>query len=186
LNLTSIVRAAIIAAMASTALAACSQGDAAQTGHGNAAHSPAPTATAEQTAGASDVAGGTAEAGAIRIVAATFRPPPAGRDVTAAYFRVTNTGATADAIIGAASAAAASIELHTHTHEGGMMVMRKVDSVDLPADGTVDFEPGGLHLMLFGAGPALQGSGPVPITLSLRSGGQIEVGFLPMAPATAQ
>jgi hypothetical protein len=120
--------------------------------------------------------GASAQLGALSIAAARVRPPPGGRDVTAGYLTITSTGG-ADRLIAASSPEAASIELHTHTHAGGMMRMEKVEAVEIPAGGTVRFEPGGLHLMLFGVSAAASGAGPVPVTLRFESGGEVTVPF---------
>lgn len=157
-------------------LAGCSrQAEPAEPGSASAASAPG------TGSGDAAPAGGTASAGTIAITAATLRPPPGGRDVTAAYLVVTSTGG-ADRLIGARSPEAASIELHTHTHAGGMMRMEEVNAVDIPAGATVAFEPGGLHLMLFGVTAAASGAGPVPVTLRFETAGEITVPFAVRQP----
>jgi len=42
------------------------------------------------------------------------------------------------------------VELHTHITEDGMMKMRPVERIDVPAHGAVELQPGGFHLMLIG------------------------------------
>lgn len=44
----------------------------------------------------------------------------------------------------------ARIEIHTMGMDKGIMRMRRLDALSLPAGETITLEPGGLHLMLFG------------------------------------
>ena len=52
------------------------------------------------------------------------------------------------ALVGAESDAA-RVEIHTMLREDGMMRMRPVDRVEIPAGGSAALAPGGNHLMLF-------------------------------------
>ncbi len=90
-----------------------------------------------------------ADAPRVEISSAYIKPPLAGRDIAAGYFDAQAIGADA-ALIGASSPVATRVEIHTHTMDGGVMRMRKVDRVELPAGETVRFEPAGYHLMMFG------------------------------------
>jgi len=73
-----------------------------------------------------------------------------GQTMTAAFFRVANNGAQNCVLTAATSAYAEKIEFHTHQYMDGMMKMRPVEAVELPAGSSQAFKPGGLHLMLFG------------------------------------
>ncbi|MBI3529738.1 MAG: copper chaperone PCu(A)C [Betaproteobacteria bacterium] len=52
-------------------------------------------------------------------------------------------------LTGAKSAVAETAEVHQMKMENGMMRMRAVPSLELPAGKTVKLEPGGYHIMLF-------------------------------------
>lgn len=93
----------------------------------------------------------------------------------AAYLTVHNSGAADDALIAAATPVAETAELHTHEMDGGVMRMRRMDLVDIPAGETVTFEPGGLHVMLFGLSAPLRAGGTFPITLTFDGAGDITV-----------
>lgn len=54
------------------------------------------------------------------------------------------------AVVNATSSVANIVELHTHVNDNGVLRMRKIDSIDLPANQTVELKPGGLHVMLIG------------------------------------
>jgi periplasmic copper chaperone A len=59
-------------------------------------------------------------------------------------------------------------EIHEMSHEGGVMRMRAMKSVKLPAGRKVTFSPGGLHFMLFDPARPLTAGSTVELTLSFR------------------
>ena len=93
----------------------------------------------------------------------------------AAYLRIENGGNEAVRIVSASSPIADRAELHTHETEGGVMKMRHLHSVEVPAQGGVSFEPGGLHVMLFGLKEPLVAGESFPLTLGFQEAGEIEV-----------
>jgi len=73
----------------------------------------------------------------------------------AAYFTITG-GSIPDKLIQVSANQVATIELHEGGKMNGMMTMKPIASVDIPADTTVRFQPGGNHAMLFGVEPKVQ------------------------------
>jgi len=71
-------------------------------------------------------------------------------------------------LVGASSKACASVELHSMVTEGGMMKMRQVEAIDLPAGEAVDLGAQGYHLMLIGLKKPLKEGKKVAVTLQLR------------------
>jgi copper(I)-binding protein len=57
----------------------------------------------------------------------------------------------------------------------GMMTMREVESVAIPAGGTVAFEPGGYHVMLMDLAEPLEAGTTVEVTLTFANAGEIKV-----------
>lgn len=100
-------------------------------------------------------------------------PPnaPAG----AAYFTLHNGAAQADRLLGASTPRAEHSELHNHVHRDGLMKMEEVPSVEVPAQGEVRFQPGGLHVMLFGLKQPLKAGEHFPLTLEFEKAGKVEV-----------
>lgn len=98
-----------------------------------------------------------------------------GQSNSASFMILENTSDRAHALQRAESPAAKTVELHTHTLDGGMMRMRPVDRVPLPAGETVRFEPGGLHLMWIGLVRPLTSGEEVPLTLFFEDGSQREL-----------
>ncbi len=82
---------------------------------------------------------------------------------TGAFLQLT---ASQDArLVQASSPVAAAVELHEMTMNGSTMQMRAVAGVDLPAGKTVEFKPGGLHVMLMGLKSQVKAGDKVPLTL---------------------
>lgn len=71
-------------------------------------------------------------------------------------------------LIGVKSSAANSVELHTMTDNHGVMEMREIKSVPLPAGVAVSFSETGTHVMLIGLKKPLKEGTSVPLTLIFR------------------
>jgi len=62
-------------------------------------------------------------------------------------------------------------EIHTMKHENGMMVMRQVDSLALPAGHAVSLGAGD-HIMLIGLKHPLKAGDSVPLQLTVETAGK--------------
>lgn len=100
-------------------------------------------------------------------------PAVAGRP-GAAYFTVKG-GAQATSLVAVSSPLAIRAEIHEMKHEGEMMTMAPVKHVAIAAGGTVEFNPGGKHVMLFDLSPSVRAGGTLPLRLSFADGKTIEV-----------
>lgn len=90
---------------------------------------------------------------------------PPGQTVTAAFMTLKNPGAADLVLTEGRSPVAEKVEFHQHSHEGGMMRMRQLQQLLVPAGGEVTLEPGALHLMLIGLQQVLQEGDTVSIEL---------------------
>lgn len=86
----------------------------------------------------------------ITIENARVRTLIPGQDKTVAYMDVRNRTASTVTLLSARSDSVRAMEIHTTLMDNGVMRMRRLKSVEVPAGETVRFEPGGRHLMLFG------------------------------------
>lgn len=93
----------------------------------------------------------------------------------AAYMKIHNMGEAADKIVAVSSPLAERVELHTHTMDNGVMRMRKVEAITLPAKGHTELKPGGLHLMIFGLKREIKKGEMLPLKLTLEGAGEIEI-----------
>lgn len=104
---------------------------------------------------------------------ATIRLLPPGTPNTSAYFTVKNTGEKDVYLVGAQSEVAKTVELHNHVMKGEVMRMEKQEKVKVAAGETVTFQPGGLHIMLFGLKSPLSENQHVEIGLNTQEGGVV-------------
>lgn len=102
----------------------------------------------------------------IRVQNAWARATAPGQTVGAAYMDLM--AERSMSVVGGQSPAAERVELHTMTMQDGVMVMRRVPEIKLPAGQTVHLRPGGLHVMLIGLKAPLQEGQTVPLTLQVR------------------
>ena len=73
--------------------------------------------------------------------------------------------AKSSALVGVSTPLTARAEIHEMSMEAGVMKMRAVPKIDLPAGKTVELKPGGYHLMLMNLDRPLRDGETVPITL---------------------
>jgi copper(I)-binding protein len=106
---------------------------------------------------------------------AYVRAVPPGTPNSAAFMSIHNAADGDHALVSAASPAAKVVELHTHTMEDGMMKMRRIEKIDLPAGKRVSLEPGGLHVMLIGLTQPLKEGDKVDLTLRFDDGSEQRV-----------
>lgn len=82
---------------------------------------------------------------------------------TGAFMRLT--AQTDSHLVGASSPVAGVVEIHEMKMDNGVMRMRAVPGLPLPAGRPVDLAPGGYHVMLMGLKQPLQAGDSVPISL---------------------
>jgi len=90
---------------------------------------------------------------------------------TAAYMLIENHGPNEIELLSASTEIANVVELHKMQLEDGMMRMRRVDSIRIPAGGNVELKPGGYHLMVIGLKKEIKEGDAVPFILQFS--GQI-------------
>ncbi|MFT4045764.1 MAG: copper chaperone PCu(A)C [Solimonas sp.] len=115
---------------------------------------------------------------AVTISAPWLRATPPGVSIGAGYGTLANDGDGARTIVRIETAAAASAAIYSMSHDGGMMQMREVDALEVPAHGSVALVPGhGYHLMLTGLKQPLAEGQSVPVTFVLDDGTKLNVDF---------
>ncbi|GAA5215871.1 copper chaperone PCu(A)C [Corallincola platygyrae] len=90
-----------------------------------------------------------ANAAQINVVNPYVRALPPGVPTSAAFMEIENPTDQPLVLVGAQTDIAGKAELHNHVSEGGVMKMRQVDEIEIPAKGKVALKPGGYHIMLF-------------------------------------
>lgn len=112
----------------------------------------------------------------LEISRAWSRPAVAGTNGVG-YLVVTNHGARADAVVRVESPLASRVDMHATSMADGVMSMRKVDRVAVPAGGRAEFGPGGYHLMLMALTRTLNVGDQVPATVTFASGAHLKTAF---------
>ncbi|WP_420592239.1 copper chaperone PCu(A)C [Bacterioplanoides sp.] len=90
-----------------------------------------------------------AVADSLEIEDAYVREPIPGRYMSAAFLKIENESEKSRTLVSANADWAGLIEIHTHIHDNGVMRMRQLQELEIPAGEIVKLQPGGLHLMLF-------------------------------------
>lgn len=107
-----------------------------------------------------------AHAADVKIDDPWVRGTVAGQMATGAFMAITaKEGA---ALVSASSPVAGVVEIHTMKMENGVMKMRPITKLDLPAGEAVKLHPGGYHVMLMDLKQPLKTGEIVPITLNLE------------------
>ena len=97
------------------------------------------------------------------------------------FMTISNTNGPADKVVAVTTNVTSRAELHTMVMDPqgttaagsqGNMMMKQVDSIAIPAAGTVDLKPGAFHVMLFGLNKELNLGDTFPLTLTYEHGGQ--------------
>ena len=112
----------------------------------------------------------TAASDSITVIAPYVRAVPPGQTVSAAFMQLENNADVIHTIVNASSPASRVVELHAHIHENGMMKMRRLETMDIPANDKTVLQPGGLHIMLIGLHEALKPDQKVSLTLRFADG----------------
>ena len=111
------------------------------------------------------------------IINAKLRTPVAGRP-SAGYLGIQNSGPKGDRLVSITSPDFARVEMHDTVSEGGMKKMVKLDGVEIAAGSTLEFAPGGKHLMLFESTKPLKNGDSVKMTLTFEQLGLMEANFV--------
>ncbi|HET7804720.1 MAG TPA: copper chaperone PCu(A)C [Pseudolabrys sp.] len=127
---------------------------------------------------------GTAHAGEVmvgglKLTAAWARATPKGATVGGGYVTITNTGNTADRLVGGTSDVSKRFEIHEMSMNNGVMKMREVTSgVEIGPGRTIRFEPSGYHIMFVGLKQPLKEGDHIKATLQFEKAGNASVDFV--------
>lgn len=114
---------------------------------------------------------------AVKVEKAWARPTVAGQAGGGGFLTITG-GAAADRLLSVSAGVSKVVELHQMEMDGNVMRMRAVDGIDVPAGGTVELKPGGLHVMFMGLNRTLKAGDRFPLTLKFQKAGDVKVDVL--------
>ena len=110
---------------------------------------------------------------AVSVDGAWARATVPGQMGSAAYFTIRNAGG-ADTLLSVTSPAA-SASLHSTRVNNGVMCMRPLATLDIPANGTVELKPDGTHVMLMDVKQPLQAGTTLELDLKFEKSGERKV-----------
>ena len=132
---------------------------------------------------------------ATTILGACSRPIPArievqdasagasapGQTQAAAYLTLRNDGGRDDRLRAIKIEGVESATVHETSMTDGVMRMRPVDTLDIPAGATVAMSPGGLHVMLTGLEKPLRKGDKLRATLSFQASPPLKASIMVMS-----
>jgi copper(I)-binding protein len=118
------------------------------------------------------------KAGSIVVDHPWSRATPPGAKVAAGYVALRNEGGEADRLVAASGAIAGRTEIHEMAVDGnGVMTMRPVEGVEIPAGGSAELKPGGFHIMFLDLQAGAKEGESFKGSLTFEKAGTIEVEF---------
>jgi copper(I)-binding protein len=91
------------------------------------------------------------------------------------FLSVNNLSTEGDTLLKAESTVAEQTELHQMEMVDGVMKMRQVANLAVPAKGELKLAPGGLHIMLINLKQPLKEGEKIPLKLTFAKAGVVEV-----------
>lgn len=112
----------------------------------------------------------------ISVMEPWSRPSPMMAGNGAVYMMLMNKGGQADKLVSVTSDVAETIELHETKMEGDVMKMAPVQGgIEVPAGGSTELKPGGLHVMLINLQEELTPGNKIALTLNFESSDPIKI-----------
>ena len=109
---------------------------------------------------------GTAAWAQVKVEQAWARATVQGQKASGAFMKLTAPQATQ--LVAVSTPVAGVAEIHEMKMDGGVMKMRAMPTLDLPANQTVELKPGGFHLMLMDLKAPLPKDGSIALTLTFK------------------
>lgn len=110
-----------------------------------------------------------------RVSHVWIREAPPGINVLAGYFTLDNLTDKALILNEVSSADFGKVEIHQSVQTNGVESMQQLDSLSVPAHGSVEFRPGGYHLMLMQPRKNFFSGDTVSLILSFSDGSQLAI-----------
>ena len=110
-----------------------------------------------------------AQTNQLEVSNAWARATPGKAEIGGVYLSLQSP--VADRLTGLSTPVASTAQLHTGTMEGGIMKMRPLPELDLPAGQPVALKPGGEHIMLIGLQQPLREGQSFTLTLNFEKAG---------------
>ncbi|PIE25521.1 MAG: hypothetical protein CSA60_00075 [Neptuniibacter caesariensis] len=106
----------------------------------------------------------------VTVEDAYARAVPPGQMNSASFMVLKNNTAEDIALVSSRSSVAKVVELHNHINENGVMKMRQVAKINVPANGMTLLKPGSYHVMLIGLKQDLIAGENIDLELTFSDG----------------
>lgn len=103
------------------------------------------------------------------------REVPPTAMASASFMTLKNTSNQEILLVRADSKVAKKVELHTHINDNGVMRMREVPHIKIPANGETALKPGGLHIMLINLNQDIKEGDSVMVKLTFEDSSEKEI-----------
>lgn len=111
----------------------------------------------------------------VTVKDAYARAVPPGQMNSASFMMLNNDDEKSVSLVSGSSSVAKVVELHNHINENGVMKMRQIEKIDIPANGMAHLQPGGLHVMLIGLKKDLMEGDNIDLNLEFSDGSSQEL-----------
>ncbi len=117
------------------------------------------------------------DGGGIAVRDAWSRQSPAMAHTGGVFLVIENSGEKDDALLRVTTDVCETVELHELVLEDDVMKMRPVAGgrIEVPAGGSVELKPGGLHVMLIGLKQELEPGTTFELVLNFETAGSVPV-----------
>lgn len=117
------------------------------------------------------------KAGSLAISSPWSRATPKGSQMAIGYMTIKNNGTTPDRLIGGSIDVATNFELHSMVMENGIAKMRELKDVEIGPGQTIEFKPGGSHVMFVDLKHPLSKGDRVSGTLVFERAGKVQIEY---------
>ena len=116
-------------------------------------------------------------AGSIEISSLWSRATPKGAQTAIGYMTIKNNGSAADRLVGGSIDVADRFQVHAMTMEDGVAKMRELSDVEIKPGQTIEFKPGGSHVMFVNLKHPLSKGDHISGTLMFERAGKVNVEY---------
>lgn len=117
------------------------------------------------------------KAGSIEISTPWSRATPKGAQTAIGYMNIKNNGTTPDRLIGGSIDVADHFQLHAMTMENSIAKMRELSDIEIKPGQTIEFKPGGSHIMFVNLKRPLSKGEHISGTLVFARAGKVNVEY---------
>ena len=111
----------------------------------------------------------------VNVENAYARAVPPGQSNSALFLTLSNTDSTDMRLVSASAKNIKYVELHNHINTNGVMKMRPVKEITIPAKHSVELKPGGYHIMLIGLEESYTEGNYVELQLDFADGTSLQL-----------